>query len=130
MVVGRDEGLDMGDELFNCGEACSAQGLGAEHRKPNFDLVEPRGMSRGKVEVQPRMLAPKSRVADAMGAEIIEDDVEFLVRVVRDQPLHELEKLGAPLPFEMAADDLSGGDVEGRKEGARAMAFILRARNR
>ena len=64
--------------------------------KPNFDLVEPRGMSRSKVEVQPRMLAPKSRVADAMRAEIVEHDMKIFVGMRSFQPGQESKELLAP----------------------------------
>jgi hypothetical protein len=38
----------MGNEVFNCGEACSAQGLSAEHRKPaaNSGSVETHQLRR------------------------------------------------------------------------------------
>ena len=96
MVVGCDKSFDVGDELFNCGEACPAQGLGAEDRKPDFDLVEPRGVSGGKVKVEPRMLAPKSRIADAMGAEIVEHDMKIFVRMRSFQSGQEIKELLAP----------------------------------
>ena len=86
----------MGDELFNCGEACSAQGLGAEHREPNLDLIEPRGMSGGKVKVESSMLASKSRITDAMGAEIVQHDMEIFVGIRSFQPSQEIKERFAP----------------------------------
>ena len=130
MVVGCDESIDMGDELFNCGKACSAQGLGAEHRKPNFDLVEPRGMSRGKVEVESRMLAPKSRVADAMRTEIVEHDMKIFVGMRSFQTGQESEELLAPFARFAYPINSTGGHFQSGKESRRSMTLIFRGQNR
>ena len=130
MVVGCDESFDMGDELFNCGEACSAQGLGAEDRKPNFDLVEPRGMSGGEVKVEPRMLAPKSRIADAMGAEIVEHDMEIFVGMCSFQPSQEIKELLAPFARFAHPINTTGGHFQSGKESRRSMTLVVRGQNR
>ena len=64
-------------------------------------------------------------VLDAVRAQIIENHVEFLVRILSHQPIHELQKFDAALAFKMPPDDLASGDVERREECAGAMAFVF-----
>jgi hypothetical protein len=123
LVVGSNESLDMGNEVFNCGEACSAQGLSAERRKPDFDLIEPRGMSGGKVKVEPRMLALKSRIADPMRAEIVEHDMEIFVGVRSFQPGHEIKELLAPFARFAYPINATGGHFQSGKESRRSMTL-------
>jgi hypothetical protein len=51
LVVSRDEGVDLLDELFHGAEAGSAKRLGREDAEPDFDLIEPRGVRWGEVKV-------------------------------------------------------------------------------
>ena len=43
----------------------------------------------------------------------------------RHQPVHELQKLHAPLAFEVAAEHLPGGYVERGKKRAGAVALVF-----
>src|SRR6516225_2761601 len=98
---------------------------GSEHREPNLDLIEPRGMSGGKVKVEPRMLAPKSRIADAMGAEIVEHDMEIFVGMCSFQPSQEIKELLAPFARFAHPINTTGGHFQSSKESHRSMTLIV-----
>ena len=71
------------------------------------------------VRLAPRLLL------HAVGAQVVENDMQFLARRRRHQPVHELQKLHPPLAFEMAAEHLPGGHVERGKKGAGAVPLVF-----
>src|SRR5664279_1333727 len=60
-----------------------------------------------------------------VGGEIVEDDVDFALRVGSDDPVHEVEELDASASLIVAADDLAAGDIQGGKQRGRAMALVV-----
>jgi len=53
-IVMFDEGIDLVHELFDVGERASANGFLRDDPKPALDLVEPRGVCRGVMDMEPR----------------------------------------------------------------------------
>jgi len=74
LVVAGDEGIDMRLELIDTLEGRTAQRLCGQDREPNFDLVEPRRMGRGVVEVNPRMAGQPQLTLRLVGGKIVDDD--------------------------------------------------------
>ena len=62
--------------------------------KPDLDLVEPGGAGRGEVELNPWM-SLKPGVVLLVSVEVVEHDVDVLVWRGGDDPVHEVEKVGA-----------------------------------
>ena len=63
-----------------------------------------------------------------VGVEVIEDDMQFHVRVERDDAVHEVQKLPTATVAVMTGMDKSRGHLESRKQGCRTMTLILMAK--
>ena len=59
-----------------------------------------------------------------MGIQVVQDDVHFPVGMLGDA-VHEVQKLDPPAAPVMSGFDQTGGDLQGREQGGRAMAFVL-----
>jgi hypothetical protein len=59
-----------------------------------------------------------------MGAQIIQNHMEFLARMERHETVHKIKELDPSLAFEMASSDLPCGHIQCRKQGARSVAFV------
>ena len=53
-----------------------------------------------------------------MGREIVENDMDFALRILGHDGVHEIEELDATPSFVVTADHLAAGDVEGVNAGA------------
>ena len=123
-VVGCNESIDVLLQLGDGGERSAGQRLALENRKPGLDLVEPRRPRRGEMELHVRMpLEPA--VVLLMSVEIVEDDVKLAIRVGRGNAVHEAEELNPPPPLGMRCDHSPGRDLEGGKQGRRAVPLVV-----
>ena len=111
VVVG-DEGLDMGDEFRDALERSSVEGFGGKDREPDFDLVEPGGVRRREAEMHVFVTLQPHVAFGLMGREIVEHDMDFAIRMIGDDLVHEVEEFDAPPTFVMASDDLAAGKIE------------------
>src|SRR5436305_12459608 len=57
--------------------------------------------------------------------EIVEDHVDFPLRIVRHDLVHEVEKLDASASFVVAAGDLAGGDFQGCEQRCRPVPLVV-----
>ena len=92
--------------------------------KPDLDLVEPGGAGRGEVEMHPGM-SLKPGVVLLVSFEVVEHDVDVLVWIGGDDPVHEVEEVGAPAAGLVNGSDLAGGDLESGEQGCRSMTFVV-----
>src|SRR5215467_9961185 len=150
--------VEVGDELFNfgtqhllAGEIAASEELSHQDGKPDFDLVEPRGVSGCEVEGDAMLgltqeggagelgsehagLALEAAVAshepdDGLGKmdiEIVANDIPPNVRGgAAQQATEKARKILFGPGIADHAFDLAGGDIEGRNQGLSAVAAIL-----
>ena len=111
LVVAGDEGIDVIPELADGCEAGVGERAALQDGEPDLDLVQPRGIGRGEVEMDIGMAGEPALAL--MGREIPDDDVDLFARLGDDDLVHEIEELDAPAAPVVAGRDLAGGDLEG-----------------
>ncbi|OQC72301.1 MAG: hypothetical protein BWX44_01756 [Spirochaetes bacterium ADurb.Bin001] len=122
--VSGNECFDGLAQLGGAFDAEAAERLPGQDPKPNLHLIEPTGGSGREMEMNIGM-AGQPRVAFLVGAVIVQDHVQFLLRSgVGHHLVHELEELFSPLQLRDGGLDLAGGDGEGGKEVEGSMAFV------
>jgi hypothetical protein len=62
-----------------------------------------------------------------MGIEVVEDDMDGGVTIDSDDVVHEVEKLDAAATLFVSDSDLSGGNLEGSKQGRSAVTLVVMA---
>ncbi len=65
--LGVDEGVDMGHQFLAVVKGSPRKGLGRQDREPDFDLVEPRGLSRREVKMNVRVALQPAVVLGFVG---------------------------------------------------------------
>src|SRR5260370_10044060 len=83
-IVAGDESIDVFPELADAGEARAPERGSAEDGEPALDLVEPRGVGRGEVEMNVLVAAQPSAALRLLGVEVVEDDVDLAAGMVGD----------------------------------------------
>ena len=73
-VVGGNECVDVGYQLLARGERGAGQRFGCQDGEPDLDLVQPRRLGRGEVEVHVRVPLQPAIVLRLVGVEIVEND--------------------------------------------------------
>jgi hypothetical protein len=111
------------------GEDASGDDIALDLREPDFDLVEPGGIGRSKVQMHPRMSGQEG--ADPLGfvrREVVDNEVDVTFwRGVRYEIFEEGDKLGAGMPAGSLAMYLARGGFQGGVERKGSMAIILEA---
>jgi len=124
-IVAGDECVDVGDEFWNALEGRAVERFAGQDREPDFNLVEPGGMCRGVMKPHVSVSLQPHVAFGLMGGEIIEDDMDFTRWMSGDDMVHEVQKLDAPSPFVVLADDCPAGEIECREERRRSMPFVV-----
>ena len=124
LAVDLDEGVDSTTYLVGAGEAGPLEGGAGQDREPAFDLVEPAGIGGSEVKENVGMTRQPAVVLGFVGVEIVEDDVDLLLRVVGNQIIHEVQELTPPAAFVVPSFDLPRGHFERRKERRGTMSFV------
>ena len=122
-----DEGLNRGFELRDAAKGAAAELLGRQQSEPAFDQTQPRGISRGEVDVESGALGePVPDQWRFVGAVVVHDDVH--VEFARDLRLDEIEKfaeLRRAMPLMKLSDHFTGLRIQRRKQGRRSMALVV-----
>ena len=85
-------------ELGDGREGGATERLPGKDGEPDFDLVEPGGAGRRKVEADIGMSLEPGLIP-LVGIEVVEDRMDLLVRVESDDVVHEGKELDAPTAF-------------------------------
>src|SRR5437773_3216075 len=64
-------------------------------------------------------------VLGLMGIEVVEDDMDSGVTIDSDDVVHEVEKLDAAATLFVSDSDLSGGNLEGSKQGRSTVTLVV-----
>src|SRR5215831_13680629 len=79
LVVFANVAANGGDQLRHTAEGCPPQPLAGDLGEEAFDEVQPRGPSRGEVEMKARVLGePRLHSGMLVGAVVVEDEVKVL----------------------------------------------------
>ena len=125
LVVGFDEGCDVGLELAERVEGPSPKRLACQDREPDLDLIQPGCSRRRKMEMPVRMTFQPAIAVRLVSIQIVEDDMNLAALMLGDDTVHEVEKLDAPAPLALAARDLASGDVESGKKRRHAVPDVI-----
>ena len=98
-IAGLNEGVDVLVELGGGGERGTVQRLSFQDREPDLHLVEPGSPRRREVKLHVRVPLQPAIVLGLVGVEVVERDVDLLVRIGDDDIVHEVEELGTPPAF-------------------------------
>ena len=80
LVPGFDPGADVGFEFFDAAVGAAAQFAVGQLGEPAFDEVEPRGVGRGEVQVEPGVLGqPLLDLRGLVGGVVVTDQVQLQV---------------------------------------------------
>src|SRR6476660_133307 len=95
--------------------------------EPNFDLIEPRGIGRGVMELDIGMGAQKPlNSCSFMSRKVVGDDMNMgFGGLSSDHFGEKLHELGAGMTGSCLSQDLAGGRVQGRIEGKSAVAKVF-----
>src|SRR5271166_5764444 len=125
LIPAGDKGLDRLDQHFDAGEAGSLQCAAAQNAKPAFHLIEPGAACRDEMKMDLGMGFEPAILLGFMRIEIVQHNVNLLVRIFGYQLVHEIQKFAsAPAPI-MPCMHQPSGYLQGRKERARAMALVF-----
>ena len=118
VIVGLNEGSDIGLELIDAAMDAALDLLVGEQREPAFDLVEPGGAGRREVEVVARVAGePRFDGWRFVGGVIVEHQMD--VEIGRHGLLdlrQEVAEFDRAVPLVAAADDPAGGNVQGDEQ--------------
>lgn len=126
-VVMLDEGINLLHELLDVGERAAADGFLGNDSKPTLDLIEPRGIGRGVVDMEPGPPGqPGLDLGVFMGGVVVDDqvDVQIVGHIGIDMTQEGEELLVAMTPFALG-QDLASSDIECGEQGRGAMADIV-----
>src|ERR1700677_1093939 len=78
VIVTFDEGVDVGDEVFDAGEGCAGERLRGQNREPDFDLAQPGSMGGRVVEMNVLVTLEPPIAPRLVGGEIV--DTTWILR--------------------------------------------------
>jgi hypothetical protein len=82
-------------------------------------------MCRCEMKMDSRMTFDPEISFGFMGAQVVHDHMDLFARIVRNNLVHEIQKLPAATAVVMTRFHLSRGHVQGRKQRTRSMPSIL-----
>lgn len=126
-VVSVDEGADVAFEGLGRAVDTAADLLIGEHGEEPFDLIDPGCAGRREVSVPARTFGqPVADRLGLVGGIVVHDelDVEIDGHVGLDL-VEDLAELAGAMLRVATAEDGAGGDVEGGKQGGRAMPRVV-----
>ena len=132
LIPAIDKGLDRLDQHFDAGKAGSLQCAAAQNAKPAFHLIEPGTARRDEMKMDLGMSFEPAILLGFMRIEIVQHNVNLLVRSFGHQLVHEIQKFAsAPAPIVPCMHQPSG-HLQGCKERACTMArvFVCKASKR
>jgi len=115
LVVGGNEVIDMVAELLWTGKAGASQRMTLEEREPDFDLIHPRGMGGREVKVNLAVAGEPAVALGLVSIEIVQDDVDLLLRVLGQEAVHKIQKLHPAAAPIVTALNQPGGHFQRRK---------------
>ena len=122
--MGADEQVDSIANLLWGSETGTFERFAAEDAEPNFNLIEPGGVSWRVVKAHGFVAGQPAVVPRFMGVEIIQDHVDLLVGIVGNDFVHKIKKLPTTTAFVVPSFDLSCGHIQGDEQGGGSVSFI------
>ena len=110
-VVVFDEFIDGMAQLSNTGEIGSLQGLAAQDAKPNFDLIESRGVGGSEMKMHIGVSSQPTILFWLVAGKIIQNHMDVLLGMSGQDSVHELEEFPATPALVVAGLNLAAGNV-------------------
>ena len=127
IIVGLDEFGNVGLEIADAVMDTALDLLVGEPGEPAFDLVQPGGAGRREVEVIARVAGePRLDRRGLVRGVIVEHqmDVEIGRHGLLDRA-EEFAEFDRTVTLVAAADDVAGGDIQGREQRGRTVTLIV-----
>jgi hypothetical protein len=126
-VVMADIAHDLSVEVGLGFEDTACNEVSLDLGEPNFDLIEPRGIGRGVMELDVGMGAQKPlNGCSFMSRKVVGDDMNIgFGGLSSDHFGEKLHELGAGMTGSCLSQDLAGGRVQGRIEGKSAVTEVF-----
>ena len=118
---------DLARKIALGGEDASCNKIALDSREPDFDLIEPGGISWGVVDGEVGIgLKERGDAFGFMRRKIVGDNVDFLARRLRGDEFSEKgDELCAGMAFCGLADNLTALGVQGRVKRERSMSEVF-----
>ena len=128
-IVGTDVAHDFAFEIVSRREDAASDQIALNFGEPDFDLIEPRRVSRGVMELSVGMGSEElSHGLGLVRRKVIGDDVDLLALGLRGDDICEKDhELRAGVALGGFAQDLSAGNLQGGVKRQSAMPEILKA---
>lgn len=107
--------------------AGASQRLPFEDTEPDFDLIQPRGMQRQKLEVHPARLQaePRANFGSSVNGQVVEDNDQSAAGPPATGVAQELQKLAPTTARTDVQQDAPGVHLQASQNGQRAVPPIL-----
>lgn len=111
-------------ELANSGAAQVPQGLTTQDAEPDLDHIQPGRIGGDEVKPHLRMPRQPAVLLGLVGVEVIQNDVNLFVGMLRDHVIHEVEEFSSPSPRVMSDLYLADRYLKSSKECTRAVPLV------
>ena len=130
LVVMTDVTHELARQVVDRGEDPAGDHIAFDAAEPEFDLIEPRGIGRSKVQVQFGMIGQElCDPLGLMGREVVGDDMDLATPgLQRNNLAQESHKLLGSMAGSGLTQDLAAFGVERGVERERAMPIVLKSR--
>ena len=116
------------DQILDGGKDTSGDHVAFDLGKPEFDLVQPRRIGRGEMELDVGMFFEKPlHLSGFVNGDIVQDDVDFLVvRLIKEKLFEKGDEFLTGMAGYCLSPDPSGLGIKGSKQRQGPMAIILK----
>ena len=126
--VGINVATEFASQIRDRGENAAGDDLAFDLGEPDLDLVEPRGIGRGEVQLHARMLLQEvSNELDFVDGEVVENDMNLLPGRQRHHFCEEGHEVTAGVAGRGSSVHAAGLGVQRGIERKRSMAIVLEA---
>ena len=125
-VIDGNEAVNGVTYISSRGEIGSLYGLTTQNAEPDFNLIEPRSVSRREVKMDVFVFGQPPVPFGLMRVQIVENHVNFPVAVVSYHLIHELEELTPSSPLVVTGLDLTGDHIQGCEQRRGPVSLCIR----
>ena len=125
LVSGIGEAIYGIADLAGTGGAQIPKDCPSQDAEPDLDLIEPRRMSRGVVEMNQWVPCKPAVILGLVGDIVVQYHVQLGIGVLRHDPVHEAQELSTTLAAIVSHVDQPPMYFQGSEERRRAVTLVL-----
>ena len=110
--IGICESVDSFAEVSRRSGTQPSEGLPPQYAEPTLHLIKPGGVGRCVMEMDMRILSQPSVMLWLMGIQVVKDDMEFSVRILCHDLVHEIQELPSATTHIVADTHHAGGHFQ------------------